>query len=216
MRLGSTCHVVGLDPWKAGQERQIKKEITCSKNIELVEGVAEAMPFDAACFDLIISNNGLNNVQNLQKSLLECGRVAKKGAQLVFTYNTDKTFHEFYTILRRTLQAYKLKTCLKKLDEHIYSKRKPLAEYRTALIKAGFRVMRVYHDSFAYRFNDGTSILNHFSMNMSFLSAWKYIVPENRRIEVFSNVEERINKSVEQTKSFSMSVPFVTVNCRKK
>ena len=217
MRLGSTCQVVGLDPWKAGRERtKLKKEITGNKNIDLVEGVAEAMPFDDASFDLIISNNGLNNVQDLQKSLLECGRVAKKRAQLVFTYNTDKTFHEFYSLFQQTLQAIRLKTCLTKLDEHIYSKRKPLAEYRTALIKAGFQVLKVHRDSFAYRFNDGTSMLNHFSMNMSFLSAWKEIVPENLRVEVFSAVEERINKSAERTKGFSMSVPFVTVNCRKK
>jgi arsenite methyltransferase len=217
MRLGSTCQVVGLDPWKAGRERtKLKKEITCSKNIDLVEGVAEAMPYNDASFDLIISNNGLNNVQDLQKSLLECGRVAKKGAQLIFTYNTDKTFHEFYTPFRQTLQAFRLKACLKKADEHIYSKRKPLAEYRAALVKAGFKIVKVYKGSFAYHFNDGTSMLNHFSINMSFLSAWKEIVPENRRVEVFSDVERQINKSAVRGKGFSMSVPFITVDCQKK
>lgn len=217
MRLGSTCQVVGLDPWKAGLDRaQLKKEITNCQNIELVEGVAEAMPFETASFDLIISNNGLNNVQDLRKSLFESSRVAKKGAQFVFTFNTDRTFYGFYTLFKKSLRAYGLNACLKEVEEHIYSKRKPLAEYKTALAKAGFRIVRIYKGSFSYRFNDGTSMLNHFTLKSSFLPAWKEIVPEEKRAEVFSDVEERMNKSAVRTNGFSMLVPFITVDCQKK
>jgi arsenite methyltransferase len=217
MRLGSTCRIVGLDPWKAGLDRtQLKKEITGSDNIELVEGVAEAMPFEDASFELITSNNGLNNVQDLPKSLSECARVSKKGAQLVFTYNTDRTFHEFYALFRKTLQVFGLSACLRKVDEHISAKRRPLNEYKAALLKTGFKVVKVYKGSFSYRFNDGTAMLNHFSMKPSFLPAWKEIVPENRRVEVFSDVEERINKSAERANGFTMSVPFITIDGQKK
>jgi ubiquinone/menaquinone biosynthesis C-methylase UbiE len=215
MRLGSTCHIIGLDPWKPGLERaKLKKIITGCRNIELVHGAAEAMPFENASFDLIISNNGLNNVHDLRKSLCECSRVAKKGAQLVFTYNTDRTFHEFYNLFRKSLRASKLNSCLKNVDRHIYSKRKPLTEYKATLVKSGFIVKKVYKNFFSYRFNDGTSMLNHFSIKLSFLPAWKEFIPEKQRVEVFSHVEERMNRSAEKTHGFTMSVPFVTIDCQ--
>ena len=87
------------------------------------------MPFDDASFDLIISNNGLNNFQNLQKSLLECGRVAKKEHSLFSPTTQIKHSMNFIHSSNKLFKHIRLKTCLKKLDEHIYSKRKPLAEY---------------------------------------------------------------------------------------
>jgi ubiquinone/menaquinone biosynthesis C-methylase UbiE len=206
-----------LDPWQKGLERvrQKIKQIGV-RNISLVNGVAEKMPFQNETFHLIISNNGLNNVQNLQKTLNECARVAKKNAQLVFTYNTDKTFLEFYQLFRKTLIAYRLKSCLKQLDKHIYSKRKPLNEFKNALYKSGFRVAKIYESSFNYKFVDGTSMFNHFMINASFLPAWMEIVPKDRLAEVFSDLEKRINSIALRKGLFKMSVPFYTIDCRKE
>jgi arsenite methyltransferase len=216
MRLGSSCRLVGLDPWKTGLRRARQKiQTTGIRNVELVAGVAEAIPFKNSTFDLVISNNGLNNVSNLEKSLHECARVSKKEAQFVITYNTDRTFHEFYTHFRKSLRETGLKFCLPKVDQHIYSKRKPLTEYQEALTKSGFTIRKVYKDAFRYQFCDGTSMLNHFMMKLSFLPSWKEIVPAERRNEVFQKVEEKMNLQAAEEGVFIMSVPFATFDCRK-
>ena len=50
-------------------------------NASVIRGVGEAIPFKDAFFDLIISNNGVNNVEDQAKVLAECLRVGKNGAQ---------------------------------------------------------------------------------------------------------------------------------------
>ena len=75
------------------------------QNVELIEGAAEHMPFENNFFDLLVSNNGLNNVQDLPKTLSECSRVSRPGAQFVFTFNTNKTFTEFYDVFREVLRG---------------------------------------------------------------------------------------------------------------
>jgi ubiquinone/menaquinone biosynthesis C-methylase UbiE len=88
MRLGSSSRIYGIDPWHAGMERaRWKKEIMNVQNVELIRGLAEDMPFEDSFFDLLVSNNGINNVQSLSKTLTECSRVAKPEAQFVFTFN---------------------------------------------------------------------------------------------------------------------------------
>ncbi len=134
MRLGPSSKVFGIDPSKSGIVRtKLKLKYTGTQNVELMEGVAEQMPFENNYFDLIVSNNGLNNVQDLAAVLKECNRVSKSRAQFVFTYNTDQTFIEFYNVLREVLRKNSMKEYEAKIDEHIYAKRKPLSEYKNLL-----------------------------------------------------------------------------------
>jgi ubiquinone/menaquinone biosynthesis C-methylase UbiE len=216
MRLGSSSKVFGIDPWKAGIERALLKlKLTGIDNVELVEGVAEKMPFDDHTFDLIISNNGINNVQDLSKTLMECNRVSKIGSQFVFTFNTEKTFNEFYSVYREVLRENDLQAYEKKIDDHIYSKRKPLSEFKEVLKVSGFRVNAVYEDEFSYHFSDGSAMLNHFFIKLAFMGPWKEILPENLQSRIFKSIEEKINRVAEKKNGFSMRVPFVTMDCEK-
>lgn len=216
MRLGQTAKVIGIDPWRQAHERVKQKlRLTRVRNVELVEGVAEAMPFADRSFDLIFSNNGINNVQELSKSLQECYRVAKNGAQFVFTFNLEKTFIEFYTIFWETLKELGLQQYGPKIDAHIYSKRQPLAEMKLAVEKSGFKITEVYEDIFHYRFADGTSMLNYFPFNLSFLPSWKEIVPEEQQEMIFHNIEIKMNQVASVNNGFTMKVPFATFDCLK-
>ncbi|MGD1044420.1 MAG: class I SAM-dependent methyltransferase [Bacteroidota bacterium] len=216
MRLGSTSQVTGIDPWRQAHKRlQLKLKLSHVENVGLVEGVAEAMPFADHSFDLIFSNNGINNVQDLSKSLQECYRVAKNDAQFVFTFNLEQTFIEFYTIFRETLKELGLQHYEQKIDAHIYSKRKPLAEMRSAVEKAGFKIVEIYKDVFHYRFADGTSMLNYFPFNLSFLPSWKKIVPEEQQEKIFHHIEIKMNRMAAVNNGFTMQVPFATFDCIK-
>jgi arsenite methyltransferase len=215
MRLGASSKVYGIDPGKAGIDRTfLKLKIAGVENVELVQGHAEKMPFEDHLFDLIVSNNGINNVSDVSGTFSECNRVSKIGAQFVFTYNTDKTFIEFYDMFRQVLRELGLGEFEKNIDLHISSKRKPLSEFKKLLVGSGFKIRRVYRDKFRYKFSDGTAMLNHFFMNLAFLPPWKGIVPEPLLNKVFGAIEEKINRRATDRGGFQMTVPFVTIDCR--
>lgn len=215
MRLGPTCKVFGIDPWRAAIERaKFKLKYADVKNVELVEGVAEKMPFENDTFDLLVSNNGLNNVQDLQKTMSECSRVSRPGSQFIFTFNTDQTFAEFYDIFREVLCENNLKELQTKVDDHIYEKRRPVSEYKKILEQSDFYINAIYKDEFNFKFSDATAMLNHFFMKI-FLTSWKELVPGKFRDDIFQKIENKLNLLAEQRQGLSMNVPFVTMDCKK-
>ena len=123
MRLGNTCKVYGIDPWEAAVERiKSKIKIYGISNVEIITGAAENVPLPDKSIDLIISNNGLNNVDDIEKVLKECSRISKSGTQLLFTYNTDKTMSEFYSVFKETLREKNMTNEIHLMKEHIYKK----------------------------------------------------------------------------------------------
>ncbi|NVO21645.1 MAG: class I SAM-dependent methyltransferase, partial [Bacteroidetes bacterium] len=141
MRLGETSAVYGIDPWKAATDRAKQKlRYYGIENVFFLEGVAEGIPLPDQSLDLVVSNNGLNNVEDLQKALSECSRVLRKGGQLVITLNTDKSMMEFYSTLEEVLLERKMKREVEKMHQHIYEKRRPEAEWVEMLQEAGLTV----------------------------------------------------------------------------
>ncbi len=216
MRLGNTSKVYGIDPWKAGVERtRAKLKVNHVTNVELVEGIAEEMPFSDNFFDLIVSNNGINNVQDIVKTFAECYRVAKKGSQFVFTFNTEETFKGFYDLYRESLAECGIQEYNKGVDEHIYVRRKPLSEIKSMLEEASFQINTIQSDVFFYRFADALALFNHFTVQYAFISGWREIVPDLHREKVFTLLEEKINRKAEKEGCFNLEVPFVVVDCEK-
>ena len=76
-RLGMTSEVYGLDPSPEALA-VIQQKITDWQigNAKIIRGVAEAIPFHDCFFDLIVANNGINNVSDQAKALKECYRVS--------------------------------------------------------------------------------------------------------------------------------------------
>jgi len=208
-RLGKSCRVYGIDPWKAAADRIRSKikQLNLS-NIEIIEGYAEELPFENDFFDLIISNNGINNVKNMQKVFDECYRVGRKGAQFVFTLNCEDTMWEFYSALEKILNELKLENAVVKMKEHIYTRRKPLCEITEKLHAAGFISDSMICESFKYRFTDAETMFNYAAIKYWFLPAWKEIVPEGNLEDVFERVEKELNKRVRETGLLELTVPF--------
>lgn len=135
-RLGTSCKVYGIDPWESAIERiNLKIKTYNLKNVKAIKGFAEKLPFDDNFFDLIISNNGINNVEDMQKSLNECYRVSKPAAQFTITLNLEDTMIEFYNLFEETLIKNKLVEEVKKMKQQIYLKRKPLKDIKNLYMK---------------------------------------------------------------------------------
>ncbi len=216
MRLGDTCKVYGIDPWKAARNRAEQKIKTIGlKNVKMIDAVAEDIPFDDEIFDLIVSNNGINNVQDFEKSLSEISRVAKKNAEFVFTVNLEETMIEFYNEYRNVLKENEMIREIDKLNQHIYGKRKPVEGIKTLVVKSGFKINKVSLDKFYLRFADGTTMLNHFLIKLAFLESWLQILHQKKQTEIFSEVETRLNRISEKEGELKLTVPFALFKCRK-
>ncbi|MGE5410238.1 MAG: class I SAM-dependent methyltransferase, partial [Clostridiales bacterium] len=194
-RLGKSSKVYGIDPWEAAIEIAQKKiKIFGAENIHLIKGIAENIPLPDSSVDLIVSNNGINNIEDIDKAFKEISRIAKAGAQFVASVNLDETMIEFYKIFIEVLEDYKLEEVIPKLKEHIYKKRRPVAEFEELLSKNNFEITKITKDSFRYRFTDGTAMFNYPFIQYAFLESWTSLVPPERVKEVFKEIELRINK----------------------
>jgi ubiquinone/menaquinone biosynthesis C-methylase UbiE len=216
MRLGNTCKIYGLDPWGAAIERiKTKVGIYGICNVEVLNGVAEKIPLPDKSVNLIFSNTGLNNVEDLSISLKECARVATSGAQLVFTYNTEKTMLEFYAVLEKILKRRNMYNEIDQMKEHIDKKRKPL-EYYLALLKQNeFQVKETVNDEFSYRFVDAQSMFNHFLIKLAFLGSWMVFLPKKKQNEIMVEAEGHLNSKAQTDGFISLTVPFVLFDCEK-
>jgi len=216
MRLGDSCKVYGIDPWEAAVERtKTKIKIYEITNVDIITGVAEKIPLPDNSVDLIFSNNGLNNVNDLKTVLKECNRISKTGTQLVFTFNTDKTMIEFYSVLENVLRNKNMLNEIGLMQKHIYKKRKPLEEFQLLLEDTGFSVKELFNDEFSITFTDGTTMFNHFLIKLAFIGSWKEFIPEERHKEIFAEVERRLNELAQRNGLIKLTVSFVLMDCEK-
>jgi arsenite methyltransferase len=217
MRLGNSCTVYGIDPWLAAIQRTRKKLAFYGiENVEIIEGVAESIPLPSDSVDLIVSNNGINNVEDLEKVLSESSRIMKKGGQFILTMNLNNTMVEFYEILENVLRERDMTEEIEKMNQQIYKKRKPLDEFIKLIEKHSFTIKDVDYDQFDYKFVDGTTLLNHYFIRMAFLNGCKNIVPIEKQVFIFNEIEKRMNEKALTDGYFKLSVPFVVLDCTKK
>ncbi|MFP4064297.1 MAG: class I SAM-dependent methyltransferase [Bacteroidales bacterium] len=213
MRLGESSVVYGIDPWEEACARAREKaELYGVGNVRIMEGVAESIPLDDRSIDLVISNNGINNVDDRKKVLAECARVSRAGGQLVLSLNLDKSMFEFYNCFEQVLAELGLDEEVERMHRHIAAKRPPLDHVLEELRLLGFAVKGLEYDQFNYRFTDGTAMLNHYQIRSGFLNAWVDILPPERAGEVFARVEDALNRQSEINGGMKLSIPFVVVN----
>ena len=215
-RLGTSCKVYGIDPWESAIERiNLKIKTYDLKNVIAIKGIAEELPFDNNFFDLIVSNNGINNVADMHKSLNECSRVSKPGAQFTITLNLEDTMIEFYNLFEDILIKNKLVEEVKKMKQQIYLKRKPLKDIKKSLNETGFEIKSIKNDSFTLRFLNSTTMFNHSLIKYWFLDGWKNILKPGDLQNIFEQVEDKLNSMAKENNEIILTVPFVTVDCIK-
>jgi ubiquinone/menaquinone biosynthesis C-methylase UbiE len=217
MRLEAEAKVYGIDPWKQAIERaRMKARVMGIRNVVIYEGVAESLPFDDEFFDLVVSNNGINNVQDLPKALKEIGRVSRAGAQFVATMNTDGTMIEFYDVFKVVLLEKGMTAEIAKMKEHIRHKRPALDNVSRLIMDAGFKISGVHDGDFSLAYADGTAMLGHFLIRLAFLDEWKKIVPADVNNTIFNEIERHLNLLAKKKDGLHLTVPFVVIDCIRK
>jgi arsenite methyltransferase len=215
-RFGSGAEAIGVDPWTAATKRLKAKAKTMGiTNIRIINSEAEDLPFENNYFDLIVSNNGLNNCTNQLKVLSECNRTLKPGGQLVFTVNLPGSMKEFYSIFKAVLEEQNLNVCVNKMEQHIKDKRKTVKENLMQVRKNNLEVKQIIQRSFYLRYLNGTALFNHHFIKLAFLESWAKVIPSERRSKIFSLLEERLNEYSMLKGELRLTIPFVCFDCRK-
>jgi ubiquinone/menaquinone biosynthesis C-methylase UbiE len=213
-RLGDSCRLCGIDPWKTALDRvRLKMQVQEIRNVALLRGVAEQLPFPDATFDLVVANNGINNVSDAERVLSECARTSRKAAQMVLTMNLPDTMKEFYQLYEEVLTELGKPEAVPALTEHILTQRSPRERMAEQLRSCGFEVRTARESSFQIRFLSGTAMLNHYFIRLAFLEEWKKILPAEDVKECFTLLEQRLNEYAEKHHELNLTVPFVCFDC---
>lgn len=215
-RLGNSSTVFGIDPWKPSHIRAKQKiNFYGIKNVKLINGEAERIPLPNNSIDLIVSNNGINNVSDIEKVFKECNRICKKGAQFIASINLNRTFHEFYDAFILSLSKFEMMTDIEKIYSHIYEKRKPSITFQKYFTDNGFKIEYKDRKEFTMRFADEEAFFNHTLIKIGFLKSWEELLNENERVKIFSNIRYLLRKESKKFGYLKMTVPYLIVTATK-
>jgi arsenite methyltransferase len=213
-RFGRSGRFFGVEPLTEPLERfQLKKRRFDLPTTWPVRAVAETLPFRSHSADLIVSNNGLNNVSDLTSSLNECRRIIKADGQMVITVNTQDTMKEFYDIFRQVLTD--LSTDAEQvIAKQILAKRLTWEQWQQLLKESGFMIKNTVKDRFVLSFADSTTLMEYHLIRHFFRPGWQKLVPQDQRADVFSQVGARLDEIAENEGCIRQTVPFMVMDCR--
>jgi SAM-dependent methyltransferase len=215
-RLGRESRLFGIDPSSEVLARaQLKLEVWDIPNVTLIQGRAEALPLDDQSVDLILANNGLNNVDDLDQALAECGRVARPGSQLVMTWNLPESMSEIYSVLEALLRSRGRSDATIRIQEHIFGKRKPVEWMRERVGRAGFAVVRVIERSFDWRFATGQALLQHGLWRLAFVPSWLELVMPGERAELLGELEQRLEARAREAGELKVTFPYACLEATR-
>ncbi len=213
---GDSSKVFGIEPRNEVISIINKKiEFQDIKNVKIIKGIAERLPFDDEYFDLIVSNNGINNVQNQAQVLSECYRVAKMGTQFTITVNLPETLREFYTVLFKILRKSGMENLINEIEYLISTKRKSIEYWKETILNSGFSIISIKKFSFKYRYADGSTFLNNWFVHKAFVEPIKNIISDENIGHVLAKTETELNAISKVKGELIMTIPYICVDCNK-
>lgn len=211
---GSSCQVIGIDPWTGGLARaNHKRKVYQLPHAHLINGDGGRLPFPDQHFDLIVSNLGINNFENPPVILAECARVIKPGSKLVLTTNLKGHMREFYRVFRAVLIDYGLPLDGVDRNEDHRGTRESVSDL---LENAGFEVVESMEDEFMLRYLDGSAFFRHSLTRFGFLDGWRSAVPTDQHEIIFAEIESRLNEMAQQLGELKMTVPMLYIEGQRR
>ncbi|MBK6544444.1 MAG: class I SAM-dependent methyltransferase [Saprospiraceae bacterium] len=207
-RLGNSCKLYGIDPWKNANVRAHQKiENYGYSNVSIIEASAEQIPFENNTIDLIVSNLGINNFENPEIVFKECHRALKPSGKLVLTTNLNGHWKEFYQLFYYTLENIdkaNLIPILKKDEEH----RGTIESISKLFTNNNLKLTRHYEEQFKMNFIDGSAFLNHHFIKLGWLTTWMGLFPKAELLEIFTALELNLNDYAVKNNGLSLTVPM--------
>jgi arsenite methyltransferase len=215
-RLGNSCKLYGLDPWENANKRAEQKLKNYGlTNVEIIQNSAEQLPFENDSIDLIVSNLGINNFENLHVVFKECHRVLKPQGKLVLTTNLNGHWQQFYNIFEATLRQLGKDAIIPQLIEH-QAHRGTIDSVSKLFTDNGLSIFRHVEEHFDMKFLDGSAFLNHYFVKLGWLASWKALLPEAELEAFFTVLEANLNEYSIKNGSLILTVPMAYVEGLKQ
>lgn len=214
-RCGPKSTVIAVDPWAAAMNRlRSKIEWLGLRNVRLMRQDAATTELPEASVDLIVSNLGINNFDNMDAVLETCFRVAKPGAKMLLTTNLAGHMQEFYDVFRDTLLELGMHDRIAVLDAHIQH-RGTVESLVARIERSGFERIRVTTASFRMRFADGSALFRHYFIRLGFLPGWKSLVPVEVLQTTFGALERRLNTIARERGELALTIPTACIEAER-
>jgi ubiquinone/menaquinone biosynthesis C-methylase UbiE len=214
-RCGSMAHVIAVDRWGHALSRLRRRLGYLSlDNVTVIEADAAALNLPDASIDLVASNLGINNFDNVDAVLKTIFRITKPGAALLLTTNLAGHMAEFYDVFQGALMALGQEDRLPVLQKHV-AHRGTVDTVQALLNQAGFVVTEVEQEAFRMRFVDGSALLRHYLIRLGFLPAWTAVATPDRVEETFAAVERNLNLVAERKGELSLTIPAALFVAKK-
>jgi ubiquinone/menaquinone biosynthesis C-methylase UbiE len=214
-RCGAGTTVIAVDPWKAATTRLRKKLAGLGLgNVVVLEKSMEAANLAPGSVDVIVSNLGVNNFDDVDTVMRLLFVAAKPGAGVFLTTNLMGHMAEFYEVFRATLIEVGLNEVLDALETHV--RHRGTVESLEGMFRAaGFETMDVETTSFRMRFADGSALLRHHFIRMGFVPAWVSLVPAERVEDTFGVLERNLNRVAAERGELALTIPVACVEARR-
>ncbi len=214
-RCGPHSTVFAADRWKPVVERLRRKIAYLGiRNLHVLEQDAADLDIPESSIDVITSNLGINNFENVDAVLQKCFRLLKPDGLLLLTTNLVGHMRELYDVYRQTLIEVDLTDRLSFLEAHI-AHRATIESLRAQLEGAGFQVVAVTERSFQMRFADGSSLLRHYFTRLGFLEGWMNVVPPELVEKTFLTLERNLNSVAAERVELALSIPMACIEGRR-
>lgn len=215
-RLDSNAKAYGID----NSQNMInltafKAESRNINNVNLFCAPAELLPDSINSIDLIVSNNGLNNVADIDQCLLELNRVSVPNCKLYASFNTERTMEELYKVFYKVLKDMNMSKIIEKFQNHIYEKRKPIDFLTNKFSEYGFIPQQTVYDKFHFHFANADSLFNHHLIKNAFMPSWLSAAGADIFDELISRTKTELDK-IYFEKDIILSVPFIIIQAELK
>lgn len=215
-RCGPESRVTAVDPWAAAMERLADKVAFLGlTNVDVVVASAEDLPLPDASVDLVVSNLGINNLDDPPAVLHECARVLRAGGRLVTTTNLVGHMEQVYAAYRSALSDLGLDDHRHALDAQ-EQHRATVASVSDQLTVAGLDVVDVATDVFRMRFADGRALLAHWFVRLGFVPGWRSVVPDTEADRVLADVAARLDAVAGEQGALELTVPMACVTAVRR
>lgn len=171
--------VYAIDPWKEGIETAKKIALENGiKSVFFMKQRIESHDFKPRYFDLIISNLGLNHVQNLEKAIFECHRLLKPYGILLFNFHKTDIFKDFFDEFNAVLTKENDANALVKLAAHRAHYSNFENNIEEICIKNGFKLVETLTKTHELDFSEVEYFYHHQAIKEIFLPIWLDIAGE--------------------------------------
>jgi len=213
-RCGPESRIVAVDPWRAATDRLAEKVARLGlANVEVVTGPAEHLTLPDDSIDVVVSNLGINNVDDPAAVLAECARVLRPGGVLVTTTNPVGHMRELYAAYRATLVELGLEEHLPALEAQ-EQHRATVDSASAALEAVGLEVTHVDLGEVRWRFADGRALFAHWFVRLAFVPGWRSVVPDSEVDHVLAHLTARLDATAADDGELALTIPTACLTAR--